>query len=149
MRYLMDLLDLNNLVFVIRKNVSAYIFQFGKFVKEEKLKVNSHTLLFLISKKPMIRFLSTTFLLSYLTLVYEINVFSSLKIYTLLRKLERLTLDVFLMNFQFIEVFVKVVHSHLYYLIFLSMMYLINVDVMVWLLKEKSVVVVFLQMILF
>jgi len=39
----MDLLDLNNLIFVI-KNSSAYIFQFWKFVKEGILKEILHIL---------------------------------------------------------------------------------------------------------
>jgi len=45
----------------IRKNVLVYIFQLGKFVKEENLKEISLILLFLILKKPMIQYLSLIF----------------------------------------------------------------------------------------
>ena len=53
--------DLNNLVSVIEKNVSAYLFLLEKYVKEENFVVNLLTSLFLISRKLMIQYPFSTF----------------------------------------------------------------------------------------
>jgi len=56
--------DQNSLNLGIKKNVLAYIFQFGKFAKEGNLKMSLHILPFLTLKKHMPQFQCSTFLQS-------------------------------------------------------------------------------------
>jgi len=58
-------LDLNNLDFEIRKDVSVFIFLLEKFVKDEYLIIRKPTLLFWILKKLTIPFPLVTFFVKF------------------------------------------------------------------------------------
>jgi hypothetical protein len=105
MLFLRELLDQNNLILEIKKNVLVYLSPFVKFAKEENLMINFTFLPFLTLKELMIQFKYIIYSQILIILVFVVNILSSLQIYTIFWNLVQKLMVNLQNNFQYIVFF--------------------------------------------